>query len=543
MIRVEGLSFRYPQAACPILNKVDLEIPTGELVLVVGPSGGGKSTFLRSLNGLVPHFHGGTYSGRVLVAGRSTVDNQPRDLAGTVGMVFQDPESQVVAETVEDELTFGMETAGLQQATMRKRVEEVLDVMGIAQLRNRRLDTLSGGELQRVAIGAVLTMQPRVLLLDEPTSQLDPQAAEDLLTAVQRLNDDLGLTVVVAEHRLERVIQYSSRVMYIPGDGSVIAMETRQAMESLSLAPPVVRLGRGLGWSPLPLSVREARTFAPSFSQNGMHKEQGTRSREQDEEVGSRNQDVSAPAIAVQELQVSYGEFEALRGVSLEVPAGEIVALMGRNGAGKTTLLRTLIGLERPVRGSASVLGIDVTSAETETLARDIALVPQAPDAVLYRQTVEEEIAETLEASSRTGEVDATLREWGLEDLRSANPADLSVGERQRTALAAMLVGAPRVVLLDEPTRGMDYETKEQLVVNLKRRAQAGCAVVIASHDVELAAQCAYRVVLLSEGELAVDGPTREVLTESLTFSTQVNRLFGGRYLTPEDVLGEGVLT
>jgi len=543
MIRVEGLSFRYPQAACPILNKVDLEIPTGELVLVVGPSGGGKSTFLRSLNGLVPHFHGGTYSGRVLVAGRSTVDNQPRDLAGTVGMVFQDPESQVVAETVEDELTFGMETAGLQQATMRKRVEEVLDVMGIAQLRNRRLDTLSGGELQRVAIGAVLTMQPRVLLLDEPTSQLDPQAAEDLLTAVQRLNDDLGLTVVVAEHRLERVIQYSSRVLYIPGDGSVIAMETRQAMESLSLAPPVVRLGRGLGWSPLPLSVREARTFAPSFSQNGMHKEQGTRSREQDEEVGSRNQDVSAPAIAVQELQVSYGEFEALRGVSLEVPAGEIVALMGRNGAGKTTLLRTLIGLERPVRGSASVLGIDVTSAETETLARDIALVPQAPDAVLYRQTVEEEIAETLEASSRTGEVDATLREWGLEDLRSANPADLSVGERQRTALAAMLVGAPRVVLLDEPTRGMDYETKEQLVVNLKRRAQAGCAVVIASHDVELAAQCAYRVVLLSEGELAVDGPTREVLTESLTFSTQVNRLFGGRYLTPEDVLGEGVLT
>jgi len=524
MISVEGLCFCYPNASRAVLEDVSFSVAGGQLVLLIGPSGSGKSTLLRCLNGLVPHYHGGAYAGRVVVDGCVVREHQPRDMADAAAMVFQDPESQMVAETVEDEVAFGMENLGLERTAMRKRVEEVLDLLRITRLRHRRLNTLSGGELQRVAIAAVLTMQPRVLLLDEPTSQLDPQAAEELLTTVQRLNDELGLTVLIAEHRLERVVQYAGRVLYLAGDGSVRAMDVREAMETLRLAPPVARLGRALGWSPVPLSVREGRAFAETFAAPAAPETNGARP--------SGN-----AAIAARGLRVSYGSAPALRGVTFEAHAGEVLALMGRNGAGKTTLLRTLIGLVRPDGGSAFVLGRDVSGAETEELARDVALVPQDASSVLYHRTVEEEIADALAGTRREGEVDGSLREWRLEQLRQSNPADLSAGERQRVALAAMLVGRPRVILLDEPTRGMDYETKELLALNLRRRCDEGAVVVLASHDVELAGRCADRVLLLSDGEVVVEGPARSVLTETLTFSTQVNKLLGGTFLTPEDVL------
>jgi len=525
VIGVDGLRFSYANAARPVLEDVTFSIGAGELVLVAGPSGGGKSTLLRCLNGLVPHFHGGRFAGRVLIDGRDTREHQPRDLAAIVGMVFQDPESQVVAETVEDELAFGMENLGLSTRTMRKRVEEAIDLLRIAPVRQRRMDTLSGGELQRVAIAAVLSMQPRVLLLDEPTSQLDPQAAEELLTTVQRLHDDLGLTVLIAEHRLERVAQHADRVLFVPGDGSVRELGVREAMATLPFAPPVARLGKALGWSPVPLSVREGRRFVdgrawPAPAHNGASTHGGV-------------------ALSVRDLRVSYGGALALRGVSMEARRGEVLALMGRNGSGKTTLLRALLGLVDRERGEAVVLGGDVRERATEELARDVAFVPQEPASVLHKQTVEEEIADVLAGTGRAGSIDEALDEWGLQELRSSHPADLSVGERQRVALAAMLAGAPRVVLLDEPTRGMDYETKERLVANLRRRCRDGAAAIIASHDVELAARCADRVVLLADGEVVVAGWTRDVLTETLTFSTQVNKLLGGCFLTPEDVLGE----
>jgi energy-coupling factor transport system ATP-binding protein len=525
VIAVERLSFAYPRASRPVLDGAKFTVGSGELVLLIGPSGGGKSTLLRCLNGLIPHFHGGAFSGRVLIAGRDTRTHEPRDLASTVGMVFQDPEAQMVAETVEDEIAFGMENNGLGRPAMRKRIEEALDLLRIAHLRARRLDTLSGGELQRVAIAAVLTMQPRALLLDEPTSQLDPQAAEELLTTVQRLNDDLGLSVIIAEHRLERVAQHARRVLYLPGDGSVRSLATREAMATLPLAPPVSRLGRGLGWSPVPLSVAEARRFASALP---VHVPPPT---------ADGAAPATPPAVSVRGLRVSYGALAALRGVSFDAYAGRVLALMGRNGAGKTTLLRALVALVRPDAGTAYALGRDVASYTTEELAREIALVPQEPASVLYHSTVEAGIADTLAGSGRAGSVDEALAEWELEELRAANPADLSAGERQRAALAAMLAGEPRLILLDEPTRGMDHETKERLVDNVRRRCRDGAAAIIASHDVELAGRCADCVLLLAEGQVVVQGPAREVLTETLTFSTQVNKLLGGPFLTPEDVL------
>ena len=527
MIDVSGLTFVYPHAARPVLRDVTLSIQEGEAVLVVGPSGGGKSTFLRCLNGLVPHFHGGRFSGRVAVGGMDTLSHQPRDLARVVGMVFQDPESQFVADVVEDELAFGMENMGVPRMTMRKRVEEVLDVLGIAHLRRRRLDTLSGGELQRVAIGAVLTTQPRVLILDEPTSQLDPQAAEEVLTTVQRLNSDLGLTVVIAEHRLERVVQHVDRVLYLPGDGSIASYPVREAMQRLPLAPPVARIGRALGWEPLPLSVREGKRFAKTVPRRAAP-------------ADGSSSPTNGTSVRVEGLFLSYGNGDVLKDVSLAASPGEVVALMGRNGAGKTSLLRALVGLVAPRKGALRLLDGDVRESSTEELCQRVAFVPQDPASVLFRDSVETEIADTLRGTGRQGTVDEALAEWRLEPLRRTHPRDLSAGERQRTALAAMLAGRPPVVLLDEPTRGMDYETKELLIANLRRRCDEGCAVILASHDVELVASCARRVVLLAEGKVVADGPAREVLTESVTFSTQVNKLFGGRYLTVDDVLEAG---
>jgi energy-coupling factor transporter ATP-binding protein EcfA2 len=526
MINVQGLTFTYPNAAQLVLRDVTLSIEEGEAVLVAGPSGGGKSTLLRCLNGLVPHFHGGKFSGRVKVGGLDTLDHQPRDMARVVGMVFQDPESQFVADVVEDELAFGMENLGVSPLTMRKRVEEALDVLGIAQLRRRRLDTLSGGELQRVAIGAVLTMQPKALLLDEPTSQLDPQAAEEVLTAVQHLNSDLGLTVIIAEHRLERVVQHVDRVLYLPGDGSVESLPVREAMERLPLAPPLTRVGRALGWSPLPLSVREGKRFAGGLDLPPAPSD------------GASPFSADGVCVEVDGLSVAYGDVEVLRGVSLSAHRGEVMALMGRNGAGKTSLLRALVGLAEMKKGTARVLGVDVRQTATEALCREIAFVPQDPASILFRDSVEAEIADSLRGTGRTGTVEETLDEWRLIPLRRVHPRDLSAGERQRAALAAMLAGKPSVILLDEPTRGMDYETKELLIANLRRRCDDGCAVILASHDVELAASCAQKVVLLADGRVIAAGPARDVLTESVTFSTQVNKLFGGRHMTVEDVLG-----
>jgi energy-coupling factor transport system ATP-binding protein len=437
---------------------------------------------------------------------------------------MQEPESQIVAETVEDEIAFGMENLRLDRAGMQKRLEETIDLLGLVSLRRRRLDTLSGGELQRVAIAAVLSMQPQVLLLDEPTSQLDPQAAEELLTTVQRLNDELGLTVVIAEHRLERVAQYADRVLHVAGDGSVCDLTTREAMETLPMAPAVVRLGRALGWSPVPLSVREGRCFVADIDSVALRQPNGKNACDH-------------VVVSARDLSVDYQDVRALDRVSLVVHRGEIVALMGRNGAGKTTFLRALIGLAPLAGGGGTVASQDIAITSTEELARNVAFVPQDPASILYHDTIEREIADTLAGTKRDGTVEDSLNEWQLCDLRNAHPMDVSAGERQRAALAAMLVGKPQVILLDEPTRGMDFETKQLMIENLKRRCALGAAVVLASHDVELAGACADVVLLLAEGKVVVAGPARDVLTETLTFSTQVNKLLGGRFLTPEDAI------
>ncbi len=533
MIELRGVTYSYPDNELPVLRNLSLEVAEGEFLLVIGASGSGKSTLLRCLNGLVPHFYGGTFGGQISVAGRDPLAEGPRGMSAAVGFVLQDPESQFVVDCVEDELAFAMENHNLEPSVMRKRVEEVLDQLNIAHLRHRKINTLSGGEKQRVAIGAVLSLQPEVLVLDEPTSQLDPQAAEEVLTTLQKLNSDLGLTIVLSEHRLERVVQYADRMLYLPGQGHspLIGLPPQVLME-VDLVPPLIQVAKVLGWQPLPLTIKEGLPFARQLSAQLRH--------EQYTESDSHSAEMTPKAIVdIRDVWFSYNGHEALTGLNLSIAQGEFVALMGRNGSGKTTLLKHMVGLLRPDRGRVELWGEDIRGQDVEDLARRIGYVPQNPGAVLFADTLRDELDFTRRSHGLpTGGYDDLLERLHLLGFIDSYPRDLSGGERQRAAMAAILVADPDVILLDEPTRGLDYEQKQSLAQYLRVLQSEGKTVLMSTHDVELVAQCADRVVIMGEGEVVVDGPTREVMSNSMVFSSQINKLFrDNRFIAVADVL------
>jgi len=417
------------------------------------------------------------------------------------------------------------------------RVEEVLNLLDLAPLRNRTLQTLSGGEKQRVAIAAALAFRPRVLVLDEPTSQLDPQSAEDVLNALTRLNVDQGLTVVLAEHRLERVLPHVDRLVYLSreplrGEGMrVLSGTPREVLRQVDLAPQLVVLGKALGWEPLPLTVKEGRAFA-----NGMA------STAPDTSVRpSRSRVPGEALLSIDRLSFAYNGSSALAGVSLTVHKGELVVLMGRNGSGKTTLLKCIVGILRPDRGEVKLAGESLLGKETAEIGQQVGYLPQDPDDLLFADSVNEELGVTLRYHNLLanppippGEL---LQRLGLSDVATAYPRDLSVGQRQRVGLGAVTVTRPRLLMLDEPTRGLDYSAKQALVRLLREWQAEGVGVLLVTHDVELAAQAADRVVILSQGEIVADD-TPEVLTVSPLFAPQVARLFPGRgWLVVEDAL------
>jgi energy-coupling factor transport system ATP-binding protein len=521
VIRFENVAIRYAgrSALEPVLREVNLHIPEGELCLVLGETGSGKTTLLRAVNGLVPHFTGGILTGRVLVAGRDTRTHRPRDLADVVGVVGQDPQAAFVADVVEDELAFGMEWLGLPPEVMRRRVEETLDLLGLADVRRRAMSTLSGGQQQRVAIGAALTAHPSVLVLDEPTSALDPQAAEDVLAALQRLVHDLGTTVLLAEHRLERVVQYSDRVVHLPGDGRVVDGPPDQIMATSPIAPPVVELGRLVGWQPLPLSVRDARRAAGGL--------RATLADRRPVRAIATSED-GPPLATTTALVVRHGETVALRRVDLTVRPGEIVALMGRNGAGKSTLLAALVGLARPVSGSVSTGQLAPHRADPADVVRAAGLVPQQPSDLLYAETVAAECrGADADAGATPGTCRALLARLAPDVADETHPRDLSEGERLALALAVVVTARPPLLLLDEPTRGLDYAAKRRLTTILRDIVAAGSqhAVVLATHDVELVAELATRVVVLADGEIVADGATADVVVGSPVFAPQVAKV------------------
>ncbi|HEY8738864.1 MAG TPA: ATP-binding cassette domain-containing protein [Candidatus Dormibacteraeota bacterium] len=496
LISFDSVTYHYPDAQAPALSDVSAQVEPGQVILLRGPSGSGKSTLLRCLNGLVPHSTGGRFAGRVQVCGLDTRDHPPRVLGARVGFVFQHPDAQFVLEDVEAELAFGVENQGLPRPLMRKRIEEVLDQVGIAALRRRRIKTLSGGERQRVAIAATLVMHPAAIALDEPTSQLDPQAAEDVLQVIARLVAELGMTTLIAEHRVERVAPMVDRIWTLDR-GALTDEEPRTALANGGARPPVVDLALRGGWAPLPLGLREARAHAARLPHRDAPQP----------EVAP----VGPVVVRAEGVTHAYAGHSAVSGASLELRRGEVAVLMGRNGCGKTTLLKLLAGLLRPDRGRVQA-------------DRPVAYVPQDADMLLFAPTVREELRDV------TPDLTRPFTAW-----LDRYPRDLSSGERQQLAIA-VVAARTDVLLLDEPTRGLDPTIKQALTAFLQTRATAGATVLVATHDVEWAARTAGRVLLMADGEIYADGPPRVVLSDSLVFSTQVNKLIGRGWLLPEEV-------
>lgn len=570
MIEFDQLSVRYDGATTPALTGVDLVIPAGELCLVIGPTGAGKSTLLGCVNGHVPHFTGGTLTGAVRVAGRDTRTWRPRDLADVVGVVGQDPARGFVTDRVTDELAYTMESLALPVPVMRRRIEDTLDLLGLVELRDRPLSTLSGGQAQRVAIGAALTAHPAVLVLDEPTSALDPAAAEEVLAALTRLVDDLGVTVLLAEHRLERVVGVADSVLLVqpgPAGGTVTWGPPAEMLTTSAIVPPVVELGRLAGWDPLPLTIRDARRQAgPLRVQLEAQPGRGaTRQRAGHETELLRGAPATAvpattwppptgpattvrattappttwPATArpagrvtVTRLRAGFDRRAPVVGpLELALAGGELVALMGRNGAGKSTLLWTLAGALRPTAGTVTVAGRSPAELLPPRRREVITLVPQQPADLLFHPTVAVELARSdADAGVPAGTTAALLARLtgerpGAHPEHREHPRDLSEGQRLLLVLAIQLAAGPQVLLLDEPTRGLDYPGKHRLTAELRRLAQAGTTVLLASHDVEFVAATCDRVAVLAGGALLADGPAAEVLTSSPTYAPQVAKV------------------
>jgi energy-coupling factor transport system ATP-binding protein len=525
MITFENVSFWYHGQQRPTLKQVDLTIAEGELALLTGRTGAGKSTLLGTLNGLVPHFTGGHLQGKVTVAGIGTHSRPPREFAHLVGVVGQDPLAGFVTDTVEDELAYGMEQLGVRPDIMRRRVEETLDLLGIAELRRRPLRALSGGQQQRVAIGAVLTTHPQVLVLDEPTSALDPTAAEDVLATIARLVQDLGTTVVLAEHRMERVVPFADRMLFVDADGHVEIDDPAAILARMPIAPPIVELGRTAGWEPLPLSTRDARRRAAPLR----------------DRLGDPPADPplsqARPLLRATGTVVRYGPKVAVRGVDLDLRPGTVTALMGRNGSGKSSLLWAVQGSGPRQGGRVEVDGRDPKDLSRPEARALVGLVPQTAADLLYLETVasECEVSDT-ESGADPGTTAGLLESIAPGIDHRKHPRDLSEGQRLALVLAIQLTAAPRVMLLDEPTRGLDYTAKATFADVVRRLAAEGRAIVVSSHDVEFVAGVADRAIVMAEGEIVTQGPTRDVLGGSPAFATQVAKILGPDWLTVAEV-------
>jgi energy-coupling factor transporter ATP-binding protein EcfA2 len=527
MLSFDRVTYHYPDTETPALDDVSFELAAGEFCLLAGLSGHGKSTLLHAACGLVPHFHGGNFAGTVTLAGLDTREHGPSHLGGHAGVLFQDPETQLVMSSVRAELALALETRGEGAAAVARGVEEVALALGIDALLDRSTHELSGGEKQRVALGAALAGRPKLVLLDEPTSQLDPVAGDELIGLLRRLNEEWETTILLAEHRLERCLGASDRVISLEAGRVVQDTDPQSFLKWASqhepaLQTPGAKLFALAGLEPAPVGVKQARGTLRSHGllPEGASPPDVVEGPRPVHARGLRSVlgrgDGPPRALRMKGVWHELRDGPAiLRGVDLDLAPGESVALMGRNGAGKSTLLRHAAGLLEPTRGRVERAG-------------RVALLLQNPgDYLIHERVAEEASPEALAAV-------------GLAEMAERNPKDLSGGERQRLALAIVVGGAgdtPAVIALDEPTRGMDRGAKAALAKDLRRRADEGQAVIVATHDPEFAAACARRAVLLADGRVIADGSAEELLAGGWYFATETARILGGAggALLPED--------
>ncbi|MCT4604661.1 MAG: ATP-binding cassette domain-containing protein [Marinisporobacter sp.] len=516
IFKIEDVTYYYPRKEEPALNNIHLSIKEGEFLLLLGKSGCGKSTLGRVFNRIVPEFYGGKIKGNI----KSNVE---------VGMVFQDPEKQLVMDQVEREIAFGLENIGKDYKTMRKKVMETLSFLNIWELKDKKTYELSGGQKQKVAIGATIAMGYKFLVLDEPTSQLDPVTAEEILHILKRLNEELGYTIVLIEQRIDRCFHLADRVVFMedgqivfdgePEDFTVFSYKNKK-----NFSPTVSDYFARLGQKRIPLTVKEGRkklrkdvVFHNPMRFGGI-KEEAYKDKE-DQEI-----------ISTKKLCFTYENGkEALKGVNLNIFKGEVFGIMGENGGGKSTLLKNISGLVKPTKGKLLVKG-------------EVGYLSQNPNDYLFNDTVYEEIKYTLDQKGMKdlSRIEKVCHELDILKYKDKNPRDLSGGEKQRVALASILVMEPEILILDEPTRGLDRELKERLGRIIKGLQKKGKTIILVTHDVEFIGKYCDRVCLMFDGSVAQVGSKYTVLTDGIYYATQMNKLFSGyvdKILTLEDAI------
>ena len=537
--QIKDLSFSYPTAkGRKSLDGISLSIEKGEYIVLCGKSGCGKTTLLRQLKSvLAPH---GKKTGEILFNGIPIEKVSQRDQSAKIGYVMQNPDDQIVTDKVWHELAFGLESLGCDQKTMRARVAEMACYFGIQDWFHREVANLSGGQKQLLNLASIMAMQPEVLILDEPTSQLDPIAASDFLNTVRKINIELGTTVIITEHRLEDIFPYADRAIVMDG-GKVIADDTprnigkllyEQKNDMFAAMPTPVRVFYGAeGSGDCPLTVREGRTWlSKTYSEPKVNTLP----------VDALDEEIEHPALSLKELWFRYEKDspDVLRGVSAEVPTGTLYAIVGGNGAGKSTTLKAVCGICKPYRGKVKVFGKPVEKYKSaELFGGCLAMLPQDPKSLFVKKTVREDLAEMTEDEKRIAEIAAVCE---IESLLSSHPYDLSGGEQQRAALAKVLLTNPKLLLLDEPTKGIDSFFKEKLADILCKLKEQGITIVMVSHDVEFCAKYADMVSMFFDGQMLTTDTPRRFFGNNSFYTTAANRMSRHVFsmaVTAEDVV------
>ncbi len=517
---LDKVSYLYPRSVEPVLSDVSLEIRKGEFLGLIGPTGAGKTTLCQTLNGIVPQFYGGRFFGAVTVAGLDTLEHPISALARHVGAVFQDPETQLIATSVENEIAFALENVSVPRDEILARIPRALAAVRLEGTEAKHPAELSGGQKQRLAIAAALAMQPDLLVLDEPTSQLDPVGAEEVFATVRELNRELGMTIVMASHAAEEMAEYADRIALL-SHGQLIMTGTPDELYSQiellnehDLRPPQVAstfylIGRsGVSIPKVPVRLEEGRTVLNAVQQVYPPKyPRGLR------QPPAHNGNV---LLAVKNLRHTYDDgTEALHGISLDIREGEYVLIIGQNGAGKSTLVKHFLSLLRPTEGVVLVNGVDTRQLSVEALARRIGYVAQNPDTQIFSATVGEEVAFALrnlhypkaEVEARTK---ANLEAMGLYDVRDMHPLALPKGDRARIVIAAILAMQPEIIIFDEPTTGQDYRGAHYILDVSRQLHEMGKTVIVITHHLYLMPEYAERAIVMGKGTLLLDAPIRE---------------------------------
>lgn len=517
-IKFKNFTYYYPETLRPALQNINLTINEWEFVLIIGPSGCGKSTLLRVINGLIPNFHGGKIKGEVLIKNKSIKDIPKNELFKTVGFIFQDPEKQSVYNTIEREIAFGMENLNMDITRMKKNIAEVSYLFNLDFIKEKSVNDISGGERQKVEIASVVAMDPDIILLDEPTSQLDPISADEILNAINRLNKDMGKTVILVEQRLEKCFDMADRIL-IMENGKIINQISKEDINihinKINFLPKVSMIFKEAGFKAVPINIKEAKKIIANKNLPNLS----------DRNLKSFNDEI----LMVDNLYFEYSPNKAvLKNISFTLHKGEILGIMGQNGAGKTTLSKILVGLIKKFKGKVIINDREIESLSNIERVKSIGYLAQNPILYFGRDTVFDEVAYSVR---NIGEFDRErvielLKKFDLYEIMDKNPRDLSGGQKQRLAIACTIVTKPDVLILDEPTRGIDIYHKKEIGNLIKDYASLGKSVIIITHDSDFVGDFCDSVMIMHQGEVVAHGRTLDILCDAIYYSPQVSRIF-----------------